>query len=113
GTSGYINSGGGPSILDRTATSPVSTTLETLLAPALNLFVFNRQINTAAMLRVLQTQGAFRELAEPNLIAMDGQQASFLAGGEFPVPVMQSGGTGGNLGITIVWKEYGIRLNFK
>jgi len=44
---------------------------------------------------------------------MDGQQANFLAGGEFPVPVMQSGGTGGGMGITIVWKEYGIRLNFK
>ena len=44
---------------------------------------------------------------------MDGQQANFLAGGEFPVPVIQSGGTGGSIGITIVLKEYGVRLNFK
>jgi len=59
----------------------------------------------------LRQEGAFRELAEPNLIAMNGQQASFLAGGEFPVPVLQTGQSGN--GITIVWKEYGIRLNFK
>jgi len=63
------------------------------------------------MLKVLRQEGAFRELAEPNLIAMNGQQASFLAGGEFPVPVLQMGQS--NSGITVMWKEYGIRLNFK
>ncbi len=84
-----------------------------MISPALNLFVFNRQINTAAMLRVLRTQGAFRDLAEPNLIAMDGQQASFLAGGEFPVPVVQGGGAGSSIAMTVVFKEYGVRLNFK
>jgi pilus assembly protein CpaC len=47
------------------------------------------------MLKRPAQEGAFRELAEPNLIAMNGQQASFLAGGEFPVPVLQ-GGSGGN-----------------
>jgi pilus assembly protein CpaC len=62
------------------------------------------------MLKLLRTEGAFRELAEPNLIAMNNQQASFLAGGEFPVPVLQN--VAGNA-ITIVWKEYGVRLNFK
>jgi pilus assembly protein CpaC len=113
GTSGYVNSGGGPSNLDSFDVSPVQTVLHSLVSPALNLFVFNRQINTSAMLRLLQTQGAFRELAEPNLIAMDGQQASFLAGGEFPVPVVQGGGTGSSLAMTVVFKEYGVRLNFK
>jgi pilus assembly protein CpaC len=113
GTSGYINSGNGPSSLGKTETSPVSTMLESVISPALNLFIFNRQINTAAMLRVLRTQGAFRDLAEPNLIAMDGQQASFLAGGEFPVPVVQGGGSGSNIAMTVVFKEYGVRLNFK
>jgi pilus assembly protein CpaC len=114
GTGGYINSGGGPSSLGEVSTSPAGALLESVLSPALNLFVFNRQINTGAMLRVLRTQGAFRELAEPNLIAMDGQQASFLAGGEFPVPVVQNGGgSGSGVAMTIVFKEYGIRLNFK
>ena len=64
-----------------------------------------------AFLRALQTQGALRALAEPNLIAMSGQEASFLAGGEYPVPVVQSSGERSN--VTIVFKEYGIRLNFK
>jgi pilus assembly protein CpaC len=114
GTGGYINSGGGPSSLGSVTTSAEGALLESVLSPALNLFIFNRQINTGAMLRVLRTQGAFRELAEPNLIAMDGQQASFLAGGEFPVPVVQNGG-GGSSGVamTVVFKEYGVRLNFK
>jgi pilus assembly protein CpaC len=65
------------------------------------------------MLKLLRTEGAYRELAEPNLIAMNGQNASFLAGGEFPVPVLQNAGSGSGIGITIVWKEYGVRLNFK
>lgn len=111
GTGGYINSGGGPTVLDRVETSPLGATLFPIIQQsALNLFLFNRQINTGAFLRMLRTEGAFRQLAEPNLIAMNGQQASFLAGGEFPVPVLQN--AQGNA-ITIVWKEYGVRLNFK
>ena len=111
GTGGYWNSGNGPSVLGDTTTSSAGAVIDTIIQPALNLFVFNRQINTGAMLRMLRQEGAFRELAEPNLIAMNGQQASFLAGGEFPVPVLQMNGNSN--GITIVWKEYGIRLNFK
>jgi pilus assembly protein CpaC len=109
GTGGYINSGAAPSILDRVGMNPVGS-LFPLVQPALNLFIFNRQINSGAFLRMLRQEGAFRQLAEPNLIAMNGQQASFLAGGEFPVPVLQN--TQGQA-ITIVWKEYGVRLNFK
>ena len=80
------------------------------LSSALNLFVMAG--NTMSMIRALQTQGALRELAEPNLIAMDGSQASFLAGGEFPVPVVQGGG-GEQTSVSIIFKEYGVRLNFK
>ena len=111
GTGGYWNSGGGPSVVDSASTSGAGAILDLVLQPAMNLFIFNRQINTGAFLRMLRQEGAFRELAEPNLIAMNGQQASFLAGGEFPVPVLQMGN--GNNGVTIVWKEYGVRLNFK
>ncbi len=51
-------------------------------------------------------------LAEPNVLAANGKQASFLAGGEYPYPVVQgvSGGVGG--AVTILFKEYGVRLNF-
>jgi pilus assembly protein CpaC len=107
GSSGvYANSGGGPSSLGDVTGGVLSGTLSS----ALNLFVMGG--NTLSMIRALQTQGALRELAEPNLIAMDGQQASFLAGGEFPVPIVQGGGSD-RATVTIVFKEYGVRLNFK
>src|SRR5205085_3550760 len=52
-----------------------------------------------------------RVLAEPNRTAMSGQEASFLAGGEFPIPVPQAGGSGGTA-ITVEYKQFGVRLNF-
>ncbi|MDQ3586306.1 MAG: type II and III secretion system protein family protein, partial [Acidobacteriota bacterium] len=76
-----------------------------------NIFVSNNAINSVAQIRALQTSGAIRSLAEPNLIAMSGQQASFLAGGEFPIPVLQSSPAG--ISVIVVFKEYGVRLNFK
>jgi pilus assembly protein CpaC len=106
-TGGYANSGGGPTSLGDSQIGALSA----IFQPALNVLLFNSSLNTVAMLKVLRTEGAFRELAEPNLIAMNGSQASFLAGGEFPVPVLQTGN--GSNGITIMWKEYGVRLNFK
>ena len=106
GVGGFVGSGGGPYSVDSVTAGNIAGTVA---GSALNLFVMGG--NTFNFLRALQTQGAIRELAEPNLIAMDGQQASFLAGGEYPVPVVQSG-QGGNA-VTIVFKEYGVRLNFK
>jgi pilus assembly protein CpaC len=66
------------------------------------------------LIRALKTQGNFKSLAEPNLIAMEGQTATFLAGGEFPYPTVQaaSGAAGGANIVTIAWKEFGIRLVF-
>jgi pilus assembly protein CpaC len=81
-----------------------------LLAGA-NLFLFNSAINTQALIHALKTEGALRALAEPNLIAMDGEEASFLAGGEYPVPVIQSSGE--RTSVTIIFKPYGVKLNFK
>ncbi|MGH9945434.1 MAG: type II and III secretion system protein family protein, partial [Pyrinomonadaceae bacterium] len=81
----------------------------TVAGSALNLFVMGG--NTFNFIRALKEQGAVRSLAEPNLIAMNGQQASFLAGGEFPIPIIQGGGD--KVALTVEWKEYGVRLNFK
>ncbi len=78
----------------------------------LNLFVFNAKEGLAGVVRALQNKGLFQSLAEPNLIASNGKEASFLAGGEFPYPVVQGGGGGGNQSVTIMFKEFGIRLNF-
>ena len=55
-------------------------------------------------------KGLFQSLAEPNLVAESGKEASFLAGGEFPIPIAQ--GSGANIGISVMFKEFGIRLNF-
>jgi pilus assembly protein CpaC len=104
GTGGYANSGQGPSSLGNVTNGALSGTLSS----ALNLFVMAG--NTMSMIRALQTQGALRQLAEPNLIAMDGSTASFLAGGEFPIPIVQGGNSNS---VSIVFKEYGVRLNFK
>ena len=76
----------------------------------LNLFLFNEKYDIGAMIRLLQTKGVFQNLAEPNLVTESGKEASFLAGGEIPVPIVQ--GTGGSVAISIQWKEFGIRLSF-
>ena len=75
----------------------------------LNLFFFNRTEGLGVAIKALEQKGLFQSLAEPNLIAYNGQEASFLAGGEFPVPVVQ-GATGT---VTIMFKEFGVRLTFK
>ncbi|MDT8403040.1 type II and III secretion system protein family protein [Sulfuriflexus sp.] len=65
-------------------------------------------------LQALEEQGLANTLAEPNIVALSGHEASFLAGGEFPVPVAQtgSGGAGGTAGITVEFKEFGVGLKF-
>jgi pilus assembly protein CpaC len=75
----------------------------------LNLMFFDKKEGIGGVLRALEQRGGFQSLAEPNLIAYNGQEASFLAGGEFPVPVLQ----GNSNAVTILFKEFGIRLNFR
>lgn len=74
----------------------------------LNLFVFNSKYNVGGLLKALQGRGFLQSLAEPNLIAYNGKEASFLAGGEIPVPIVQ----GNSNAVSILYKEFGIRLNF-
>lgn len=65
------------------------------------------------LLQVQETKGNARILAEPNIMAANKEDASFLAGGELPIPVVQNaGGTGTNPTVTILYREFGIRLNF-
>jgi pilus assembly protein CpaC len=84
--------------------------LETLSSGLVRLFLLGD--NGAALeaaIRALRTRGEFRSLAEPNLVTLEGEQATFLAGGEFPFPSVQ---TGAQQQVTIDWKEFGVRLNF-
>ena len=76
----------------------------------MELSLINSDAHLRAVIRALQETGDFKSLAEPNLLALDGQEASFLAGGEFPYPTVQ--GTQRSDAITIEWREFGVRLNF-
>jgi len=75
----------------------------------LNLFVLSQRLDLGVVIRALRTQGLLQSLAEPNLIAYNGQEASFLAGGEIPVPVVQGGASNA---VSVEYREYGIRLTF-
>jgi pilus assembly protein CpaC len=77
------------------------------------MFYFRPDLNLGATIRDLQQKNIIQILAEPNLLTATGKEASFLAGGEFPYPVVQgtTGGTTGNA-ITIQFREYGVRLTF-
>ncbi|MFN7927505.1 MAG: type II and III secretion system protein family protein [Blastocatellia bacterium] len=107
GNGAYSNTGTGPWTLNSVNEGAMFGSV----ASTLNLFLMNS--NAFLFIRALQSQGALRALAEPNLVAMNGQQASFLAGGEIPIPVFQNASGGGNGGISVTYKDYGVRVNFK
>jgi pilus assembly protein CpaC len=86
----------------------VSQSGELNFSDFLNLFFLNAKIDLGVVIRALKNTGHFQSLAEPNLIAYNGQEASFLAGGEFPVPIVQ-GATGT---VSVQFKEFGVRLKF-
>ncbi|HEX4425600.1 MAG TPA: type II and III secretion system protein family protein [Terriglobales bacterium] len=100
-----------------TATTGNTTTTTTSATPpqinitnALNLFLFRSDINFGAVVEALQQKSLLQILAEPNLIAVNGKEASFLAGGEFPFPIVQPGQ--GFTAVSISFKEFGVRLRF-
>jgi len=82
------------------------------LSNLLNIFIFRPDIDFAATIQALETNNVLQILAEPNLMTESGKEASFLAGGEFPFPILQGTSGGGFAGITIQFKEFGVRLNF-
>ena len=94
--------------LPHTGGSDVDLRLESLSDGLVRLFLMGANDSLDVIIKALRGQGEFRSLAEPNLLSLEGQEASFLAGGEFPFPVVQ--GTTGT--VTIVWKEFGVRLKF-
>lgn len=83
-------------------------------ADLLNIFVFRPDLNLGATIRALAGRNLLQILAEPNLIAVEGREASFLAGGEFPFPTLTSTTTGGSVSpvITVQFKRFGIQLGF-
>lgn len=86
----------------------VSSEGQNTFSDFLNLFVFSNRLGIGVLVKALETRGHLQSLAEPNLIAYNGQEASFLAGGELPVPIVS--GNSGN--VSVEYKEFGVRLSF-
>jgi pilus assembly protein CpaC len=110
-----------PQLVSNSSTSSSGSTTTSSSGPGsgiglsnlLNIFLYRPDINLAATIQALQEQNVLQILAEPNLLTASGKDASFLAGGEFPFPVIQStGGSGSFPAITIQFKEFGVRLDF-
>ena len=80
------------------------------ISQVLNVFLFRPDIHLGAVIQALQQKNVLQILAEPNLMAINGQKATFLAGGEFPFPVVQPGQ--GFTSITIQFKPFGVKLDF-
>ena len=99
-----------------TTTGTTTTTTTTATPPVvnisdfLNLFVARTDVNIGLVIKALQQKNLLQILAEPNLIAVNGKEASFLAGGEFPFPVVQPGQ--GFTAVTIQFREFGVKLKF-
>jgi pilus assembly protein CpaC len=109
-TNAFNSSSGGPASI-----AGFATPTQTLIGNANNNNLFasfrSGDFMINALVDALAQNGLITILAEPSLVTVSGQKASFLAGGEFPVPVPQQG-TGTTAAITIDWKQFGVSLNF-
>ena len=109
-TTRSISAPGAPSTLSRNASGGLSLLGDNfnLSNDAFNLIYGRASNGLLAAISVLEGNGFAYTLAEPSLVAMSGQSANFLAGGEFPVPVR---GSGTDNSVTIEYKEFGVRLS--
>ena len=80
------------------------------ISNALNIFAFRPDLNLGAFIQALEQHNLLQTLDEPTLMTSDGKEASFLVGGEFPIPVLQGGANSG--AVTIQFREFGVRLKF-
>ena len=94
--------GGGPSAANASGFT---------ISNALNLFLYNKSIDLGALVNFLQEKNVLQILAEPNVMAIDGKPASFLAGGEFPYPTLGSTG-GGASQVSIEFRKFGVSIDF-
>jgi len=112
-TTGQFGGFGSQTLTPSTQTgsgTTTTTTPSTTVTNLLNLFLFRSDINLGATIEALQTKNLLQILAEPNLIAVNGKEASFLAGGQFPFPMVQPGQ--GFTAVTIAFKDFGVHLQF-
>ena len=108
-STGQFGGFGSQSVTQTQGQSPPFAATETI-NNVLNLFLFRPDIHFGAVIEALQSKNLLQILAEPNLIAVNGKKASFLAGGQFPFPIVQPGQ--GFTAVTISFKEFGVKLEF-
>lgn len=96
-----------PTYTPPTTTAPGSLTVSN----ALNFLLFSSKLNVGATLQDLESKQVLQILAEPSITTLSGEKANFLAGGEFPFPVVQGSSTG-TTSITIQFRSYGVKLEF-
>ncbi len=108
-TTGQYGGFGSQAITQTTGQSGPFSASQTV-SNVLNLFLFRPDIHFGAVIEALQNKSLLQILAEPNLIAVNGKKASFLAGGQFPFPIVQPGA--GFTAVTISFKEFGVKLEF-
>jgi pilus assembly protein CpaC len=108
-TTGQYGGFAGQQITQTQGQSPPFTANQTV-SSVLNMFLFQPNIHLGAVIEALQSKNLLQILAEPNLIAVNGKKASFLAGGQFPFPIVQPGQ--GFTAVTISFKEFGVKLEF-
>ncbi|MHB1023742.1 MAG: type II and III secretion system protein family protein [Acidobacteriaceae bacterium] len=102
-----------PGVLSGTIGAPTTGTNTSFsVSDLLNIFLFRPDLNLGIAIKDLQQHNVLQILAEPNLLSMSGVPASFLAGGEFPYPVVQGSSPGSYAAVTIQFRPYGVRLNF-
>lgn len=103
----------GASKMSAAPSVPFTFNADVVVSPLVTLFGGFPRADLEFFLQALHENQYLRILAEPNLTALSGEEARFLAGGEFPIPVVQGGLGGGTASITIEYKEFGVRLAFR
>jgi len=109
-SSGSSSAGAGSASSGGISSSAVGNAVTYTVSQMLNLFALDPKLNLGAFIKALQNENILEILAEPNLVTTNGKEASFLVGGQFPVPIVQGGATAG--AVTVQFKEYGIKLRF-
>jgi pilus assembly protein CpaC len=108
-TTGQYGGFGSQSISQTQGQSPPFSATQTV-SSVLNMFLFQPNIHLGAVIEALQNKNLLEILSEPTLIAVNGKKSSFLAGGQFPFPIVQPGA--GFTAVTISFKEFGVKLEF-
>jgi pilus assembly protein CpaC len=102
--------GFGPQNITQTQGLNTPVTTNQTVSSILNMFLFSPNLHLGAVIEALQTKNLLQILSEPTLIAMNGKKSSFLAGGQFPFPMVQPGQ--GFTAVTIAFKDFGVKLDF-